>query len=322
MPNVLDVEPVRQAARRIASKIANPMVAARFEKLAYDRLLADPRNFREASAAEISDSPAWAQDAASRGEIVSVFKLNRGASMRLHNLARRLIEVCALATAQAPSHGQGRYVLAAREFIDKIERASFEVMARKAMSLSRIYAGWSEVSEVLCAADIVAATQGRAWTRITSLAELRGIGREMTNCLARTSETSAYGGHLKDGRAQFWVLRDARGVALMAAMAPTAAPADFREVKGPRNTPVSRTNADLLCLAKAILVGGDRPPPPEPPTPAPASLTMMPMYFGRPHGGAPSISAPIFALDSQEEIARLRFASTDVVITRRRRRAS
>lgn len=318
MPNVLDVEPVRQAARRIACKIANAVVAARFEKLAFERLLADPRNFREASAAEISSSPSWAQDAAARGELVCIFKLSRGASMRLHNLARRLIEVCALAAAQAPSHSQTRYVFAAREFIDKIERASFEVMTRKALALSRIYAGWSEVSDIVCAEGTIAATQGRAWTRITSLAELRNTGREMINCLARTSETATYGGHLKDGRAQFWVLRDSRGVALMLAMASTMAPSDFREVKGPRNTPVSRTNADLQCLAAAILAPhSDPPPPPEPSPPAVSQLT-----FGLPGSGRSSLPALLLALGSEEPIVHVGVGISEVVLPRRRRRAS
>jgi hypothetical protein len=321
MPNVLDVEALRRAARRAARKVGDDKTAARFETLGFERLLSDPRNFRPATEDEIAAAPAWAQTAAQRGEQLCVVTLHRGAVQRLNNVARKLAMVCALAaTERAPRPSDSRYIGAAREFLNKIDRANFDVVARKALAFSRVYAGWSEVADMVCPAGEVAATQGKTWTRITSLAELRAVGREMTNCLARTSETAAYGGHLKDGRSQFWVLRDARGVALVVAMAPTAAASDFREVKGPRNTPVSRTNPDLLCLSNAILIKGDEPPPP--PSPAPPSALEHVLFFGLPGSGAPSLPRALFALDSQEEIARLSFAATDVIITRRRRRAS
>jgi hypothetical protein len=228
-----------------------------------------------------------------------------------------LAKACALAAAPSPRPGSARFIVAAREFIAKIDRANFDTIADKARGFALIYESWCEVSEPLCKPGRVSATQDRLWTRITSLAELRGVGREMTNCLARTSETAAYGGHLKDGRAQFWVLRDRRGVALMVAMAPTRSPTEFREVKGPRNAPVSSQNPDLRCLRAAILLESDEPPPPPPPSAALAQLV-----FGMPGRGQPNLLTPLFALDSQEEIARLRFGVSEVVITRRRRRAS
>jgi pimeloyl-ACP methyl ester carboxylesterase len=328
MPNVLDAEPARRAARRAARKIQDEKIATRFEKLAFDRLLADPRNFRLASQDEVDAAPAWARAAAQRGEHLNVCALSRGAILALHGVARQLAQVCALAAmAQAPTPEDGRLIEAAREFLHKIDRVGFDLMARKARMFAGQHQRLAAAESPLCAPGQVGATQDRIWRRITTLSELRALGRELTNCLARTSETSAYGGRLKDGQAQFWVLRDGRGVALMAAMAPTGDAFDFIEVKGPRNTPVSRTNPDLKCLAKAILMHGDVPPASsllaDSGWMAPAGDARPQISsVGLPGRGIPSISAPLFALDSQEEIARLRFGVSEVVITRRRRRAS
>jgi hypothetical protein len=282
---------------------------------------------RVATEAEIAAAPAWARKAAQRGDQLNVCVLGRSATLALHGVARHLARACVLAALpEPPTPGDARLIAAAREFLNKIDRVDFELMARKARMFAGVYERWSPGEPPLCEPGHVSATEDRAWDRITTLTELRAVGRELTNCLARTNETSAYGGRLKDGQAQFWALRDARGVALMAAMAPTAGAHAFIEVKGPRNTPVSRTNPDLRCLAKAILLDGDVPPAsalrddtlPPPTFPEPPTY----LSFGLPRAGIPSISAPIYALDSLEEIARLRFASTDVVITRRRRRAS
>jgi hypothetical protein len=164
----------------------------------------------------------------------------------------------------------------------------------------------------------VAATQGRAWTRITSLAALRAVGREFSNCLARTQLTSTYGGHLQEGRAQFWVLRDARGVGLMVAMASTASPTEFREVKGPRNTPVSRANIDLQCLADAIL---SAPMPPPDPTPVSGALRRPEPPPRR--AAAPTFPMTVFAaLGGEEPVVRLEAAPLEALYASRRRKAS
>ena len=57
MPNVLDAEPMRAFARRAAGKIADKKIRERYEKMVFDRLMADSRNFRPALQAEIDEAP-------------------------------------------------------------------------------------------------------------------------------------------------------------------------------------------------------------------------------------------------------------------------
>lgn len=254
MPNVLDVEPVRAAAARVAAKISDEAIAERFKKLAFTRLLNDERNFRRATDDELASAPVWAHRALARGEQVSVFAPSRGAMQRLHNVARRLAHTCKLAAASAKSSREAAIILCARAFLDKFERVSFDVAASRALFYDREYAAWGDASLAvpLCPERTIEATQGRAWRRITSLAELRATGREFHNCLANTTRRSSYGAMLCDGSAQFWVLRSPTGEGLIAVMAWAPLAILFREVRGPRNTPIRHDHPDLVLLALAL----------------------------------------------------------------------
>lgn len=267
MPQVLDVEPLRAFARRAGKRIAIAQVAKRFERWAFERLLADPRNFRPAAADELSVAPAWAAAVAARGETVCVFALNRSASARLHTFARWLADACALATKSVAAHPQDAAVIgAARAFLAKIDHAGYEAAQLKAREFSQRLASM-ELGEVsrLCPPQEHPATQGRVWRKVTSLAELRRAGREFHNCLVRVSATSSYGGRFQEGLVQFWVLRDAADAGRMIAMAPAPAPKCFLEVRTPRNGGVCAQDPDLLRLAAAL----DFPPPEAPPPPPP-----------------------------------------------------
>jgi hypothetical protein len=270
MPNVLDAEPMRAFVRRAGGKIADDKVAARFQRMAFERLLDDPRNFRPAAPAELEAAPDWARQAQARGEDIVVFTLHRGAASRLRGVARRLADACKLAAAleEATRQRDIAAMAAARDFLDKIDRASFEVAARKALYFSRQLASWTEDrdAEPACAAQTCAATQGRVWERITSVGALRAVGREFHNCLARATRSGSYGGMLRCGLAQFWVLRDAAGEGLIVAMAPAPQAAHFGEVRGPRNAPINCEHPDLVRLARFIgIPPADPPPPPTPP---------------------------------------------------------
>jgi len=267
MPNVLDTEPMRAFARRAAQNLDNSKVAARLERLAFDALLADPRNFRLADADDLEHAPAWASAALSRGETLHVFKLHRGAAARIRTLARRLADTCKVADADIAEHPcDAAIIAAAREFLDKFGRVSIEVASRKAIYFSRVLALWIDHrdAEPRCQEQSVRATSGRVWRRIRSVSELRAIGREFRNCLARTTRAAAYGRMLHDGMAQFWVLRDAQSVGLMVAMAPAPFAICFTEVRGPLNAPIACDDADLARLARAIGIT-QPPPPPLPP---------------------------------------------------------
>jgi hypothetical protein len=267
MPNVLDAEPLRAFAKRASNKIKDPKVAARFERLAFERLLDDTRNFRPALDFEVEAAPEWARRARQRGESLWVFKLHRAASSKLHTLARRLSATVAIATSnEAQRPRDAATITAARMFLDKLERASFEAMALKAHTFARVFETWDSErdSDDVCPAQSVPATRGRQWTRITSVAQLRAVGREFRNCLARTQRTSSYGGGLALGMSQFWVLRDVDFTGMIVALAPAPTATHFLEVRGPLNAVIHPDNADLMKLATAI---GMRPnnPPPAPP---------------------------------------------------------
>lgn len=274
MPNVLDTEPVRAFARRAAAKIADERIAARFERLAITRLMQDARNFAAATEAHLRDAPNWAHQARGRGETISIFKLHRGAAQSLHNLARRLDatrQLAALDLAQSPNRAV--YVSAAREFIDKLERADFATTRSKASFFARLHVLCSDTSdsERVCPEQTLLSTSGRRWLRVTSVSELQAVGREFRNCLARTSRNSLYGRGLYRGERQFWVLRDAEGVGRVVVMADAPRATALMEVRGPRNGRISSVDPDLLRLSRAL---GLRPPPP-PPSPPPVMARLQ-----------------------------------------------
>lgn len=268
MPNVLDAEPLRAFAKRASKKIKHPTVAARFERLAFERLLSDERNFRPAFPLEIDLAPDWAQRAYERGEALSVFKLHRAASARLHTLTRRLAATLAIAlSSEAKRPRDAATITAAREFLEKLERAGYDVIATKANNFARVFETWDAERDTdeVCPARAIEATNGRTWLRITSVAQLRSIGREFRNCLARTARTSTYGGGLALGMSQFWVLRDADGVGMIVALAPAPLATRFLEVRGPLNAMIRSDDADLQILAAAIGMKPKAPPPQVPP---------------------------------------------------------
>ncbi len=276
MPNVLDAEPLHAFAKRASKKIQHPTVAARFERLAFERLLSDERNFRPAFPLEIDLAPDWAKRACERGEALSVFILHRSTSARLHTLARRLAATLSIAlSSEAKRPRDAATITAAREFLAKLDSASYDVIASKAQHFARAFYAWDTERDTddVCPAHAVEATKGRTWLRVTSVTQLRSIGREFRNCLARTQRTSTYGGGLALGMSQFWVLRDVDGAGLIVALAPAPLATHFIEVRGPLNTMIHPENADLLKLAAAI---GMRPnsPPPKPPAITGAALAL------------------------------------------------
>jgi hypothetical protein len=270
MPNVLDIDPLRALAKRASARIGDQTIAKRYERLAIDRLLKNPLCFRPARERDLAAAPAWAQAAHARGEIVSVYRPNSGMAARLHTVARRIVDTYRLAAMdQDAKPDQADTIKDARRFLAKFGHMNFNAVARKALGFSQALASWEgdlDATEV-CPAQSIVLLGGRIWHRVTSVAELRAIGREFSNCLTRTSRLAGYGAMLARGHAQFWVLRDVHGQGLIIACANAPLATQFIEVKGPRNTPVHPDHADLARLGIAI---GVRPTPPTPPLP-PAS---------------------------------------------------
>lgn len=276
MPNVLDAAPLRALARRAARKIADRRISERFERLAFRRLLDEPRNFRPARDDEIALGPDWARAAHARGETVSVFKPNRALANRLHVVARRLAHTCEVAhglTADYPICAA--HISAAQRFLDKFDRVSFDTAAIKALHYSRLRAEWEANQDAVevCPQQTIAATMGRSWERVPSVARLQATGREFHNCLAASSRASSYAAMLRRGIAQFWVLRGPDGAGLVVAMASLLKDAEFIEVKGPRNARINLGHPDLALLGAAIGVAARPPPPPTPPPPLPQFIS-------------------------------------------------
>jgi hypothetical protein len=265
LSNVLDIEPLRVIAKRASAKVGDDALAERFARIALERLLRDPRSLRPATPAELRKAPSWARAAIERGEELSVYHRNAALAARLNTVARRLADTRAVATAdQAARPDAIADIAAARRFLAKFDRVNFDTAAHKALAFSRVLDTWrnNDDARPVCDAQSLVLLTGRIWHRVTSVAELRSVGLELRNCLARTTSNSAYGSQLARGQAQFWVLRDLEGVGLMVAMAPAPRANHFQEVKGPANARIRADHPDLVQLGIAI---GVRPPPPEPP---------------------------------------------------------
>jgi len=272
--NVIDVNPLRALAKRASDRIADRATAQRFEKIAFDRMLKDARNFRAARQSDINNAPAWAREAHERGEELSVYRSNGALAARLHTVARRISETYAVAQTPISQRPDDASAIAdAAEFIAKFSRMNFDTAARKALAFARVYANWKEQDDALsvCDEQSLIILGGRIWHRISSVTELRKVGAEFRNCLARTTRDSAYGSQLARGTAQFWVLRDVEGRGLIVAMAPAPLATHFLEVKGPNNVAIRSDNSDLAQLGTLI---GVRPRAPEPP-PTPSGAASL-----------------------------------------------
>jgi hypothetical protein len=267
LPNVLDITPLNAFTTRASKRINDTVIAKRYQKLAAERVLRNPRSFRPATPAELSVAPAWTKTALERGETISVFRTNGAMAARLHTVARQINDVIRIAAMDGASEPDRAAIIEdARRFLAKFSRVNFDEAARKATLFARALASWEGNSDTkdVCEDQSIVLLSGRIWRRVTSVATLRKVGREFANCLARTSRTSSYGAMLARGTAQFWVLRDLEGVGHMVACAPAPMALRFSEVKGPRNTPVSFEHPDLVQLGIAL---GVRPSPPRPPLP-------------------------------------------------------
>jgi hypothetical protein len=256
MPNVLNEATLRAFAQRVALKIPDERVRARFACLAFRRLHSEARNFRPATGADIECGPEWARAAAARGDQLVVFAVNRGAAQILHNLARRLAVTCKLAEVAHGGPGVVAAAAQARSFLARFDRVSFDFAALRGRQFAHIVSALADSrdAEPLCAPAALPATHGRCWRRVVSLSELRAIGHEFRNCLARLEADSTYASLFVQERVQYWLLRGPKGDGRMLAMVGLEGPARFMDVRGRRNAPVRPRNPDLACLASALFL--------------------------------------------------------------------
>lgn len=257
---VLDQAPLAECARRLAAKIDNPAVAARFAKLAFEELRADPRNMRPAEAADMVGAPDWARRKFKRGAPLFVFAACRSSLARLRRVSRQLQSTCAealhlgeLPRARLNPREAAMFHLM-KEFIAKIELADFTTVDIK----SRLFARERKARvddlharEVLCAKEEVFVAPGLAWRRVASVGEMWAVGAEFRNCMARGStNATAYARQLRGDVGRFFVLRDHSGKGLMVALAyPNQA--RIEDVRGPSNAVIDPEHACVRALAEA-----------------------------------------------------------------------
>lgn len=264
---VLDRAPLAECARRLAGKIDNPAVAARFARLAYEQLRADPRNVRPAEAADLVGAPDWARRKVRTGAPVYVFAACPSSLARLRRVARQLQHTCAeayyldtLPRARLNPREAAMCDLM-RDFIAKIAKPDFATVDAK----SRLFArdrksrlDETRANEIVCAPEKIRVAGWLAWERIASVAQMWAVGEEFRNCMARGSANSAaYARQLRTGEGHFFVLRDAAGKGLMVAL---AYPAQMRieDVRAPANAIVDPEHPAVLalCFARGWRGGG------------------------------------------------------------------
>lgn len=289
--NILDQAPIDALARKMAEKIPHAAVAARFARLAFEQLRDDPRNFRPATPLELKKAQPWVKREMEAGRDVHVFVANRSLAARLRRTAHALAETCEEVSYVAclttrPSSRDIWVKTTATEFIAKIDRAAYDTIDAKA----RLFAleRKNRLDEQMTALKLfddeeVFSCPGRTWRRITSLAELWAVGREFHNCLARSSRyIGAYGRRLRDGDAQFWVLRDQTGRGLVVAMV-CMLEKRICEVRTPRNGGVHPDDPDVVRLGEAKgwrrPNGNFGPPETAPVEPPPRLTTAAPLQL-------------------------------------------
>lgn len=282
MSNVIDIEPLRDIARRASAKIGDPKLAERFVTIAVDKLVRDPRALRKATSADLTNAPEWTKAALARGDDLYVYRPNAALAARLNVVARRISETRRLAEMDRTANPDvAALILEANIILKKFDRLNFDTAAEKVLAISNAFDGWRTDNDTrpVCEPQSLVLLSGHIWHRITSVAELRRVGAEFRNCLGRSTGKGGYGAYLRRGTAQFWVLRDLGDNGLIVAMAPSPRPTNFTEVKGPSNARIYNDHPAVVQLGIAI---GVRPPPPQPPRPprpnaprlSPASLIL------------------------------------------------
>lgn len=256
--NILDAAPIDAMARRMAAKIPLEGPAARIARLIFEYLSADLRNFRNATAVELLTAEPWARREIAAGRPVLVFASNRASAARVRRFAEAVRDTCAevdhLTALEPITPREEELKRAAADFIAKLDRASFETIELKARMFARGYTRRQEdkrAARRLCADEEVFSSPGRVWRRITSVADLWGVGKEFGNCLTRASRHGGgFSRRMTEGDAQFWVLRDQNGKGLMVVMI-YMLERRIAEARGPRNAPVFADDPDLAALARA-----------------------------------------------------------------------
>lgn len=243
-------------ARRVASRVPQP-ARDRFVNVSYGVLHSDPRNARPLMPDELPEAPDWAQRAFHQGRPLHVFTPHPDAVAPVRFTARALkdtvVEFNFLDNAPKKVLTPRDIVIwqETREFLAKISRMSFAVIALKAAKFKDERRRRMEAAadgEFWCVRDEIYTAPGRSWSRVRSIGELCELGRELGNCLRRPSPQHAgFARRLKAGTTSFWALRDHCGAALIAAMADSAS-GRLLDVRASRNMHVRLGDPDLAIL--------------------------------------------------------------------------
>ncbi len=257
MANITDTSPIDAIARRLASRVPLEAPKSRLKHLFFKALSEDARCARALSAAELSCAPEWVRRL---GESAAAFTPHTEAIGELRTVARTVCATCAehAYLSEAPSEALTAANKALRseagEFLDKIARMPLPIVAEKAAHFARVRA--SRLRSVKAHTPLFKSAQifcapGLMWRRIVSVGELGSVGEEFHNCLAKTAgQHRRYARSLREDTSRFWVLRNHAGDGLAVAMVNTATGLII-EARGPRNAPISQSDASMAALARA-----------------------------------------------------------------------
>jgi hypothetical protein len=255
MPHLIDLKPVINAALKIGAVIPDDDTRARFQVLLAAQFMTDQTCARpltpEEQAEQAFDEPRFAFDAPKTRLLLA----RRQARMVRDALAER-DHLRAQATHQShPLSPRSAMALRfAEEWSRKLHRMSFDALLEKAQFLvaerkARLRAERDE--KPLFPPHEIAASNGRVWRRIVSVAGLRRVGADLHNCLAGANgQRHGYVRRLREDVMRFWALCDETNIARAALMVETMS-GRVCEARSYRNAPFALEGADFAALAAA-----------------------------------------------------------------------
>ncbi len=257
MANFISEGPIEEAARSIASIIADRDVRMRFERRAFRALRDDPRNARHLRrTAAFDGAPAWALEALATGKPVHAFVLHPECRRVLSAQAAGLQSMASVlhAFGAMKTDKQRALVIMARELTAFHHTMSSQTLAAKIAAAQRMRAAVDAETAAqtrVCAPQRIPVSTREAWVRICTLQELDDTGAALRNCLRGAARGgNGYGDRMSKGFAAFWRLeRDGAP----AAVAMILANGVLGEIQGPFNRPVDLRDPAVAALLEAAV---------------------------------------------------------------------
>lgn len=260
MPHLIDAQPVREASAKIAALIPDPAARRRFQSLLIGRLFEDEECARPLLLEELALCADRVIAHASEAPLMA-FDPPRAKILQARRHARilrdALLERDDLRALKPPLQPRIDMTLRiAEEWTLKMQRMSYDALLEKArylLSERRVRLRAERDEQPLFPPQEIAASPGRTWQRIVSVADLRRVGRDLRNCLAGPSgQRHGYVQRLREDITRFWALHDGTRIA-RAVLAVDTKSGAVKEARSFRNAPFVLDGADFSALVVAGL---------------------------------------------------------------------